>query len=416
MVKILIVDDNLIVRMALKRMLKNEGYDVTLASNGEEGILQTQQLRPALIICDWLMPQLDGLEVCRQIKANSEFSTIFFILLSAQGDVDERVKGLDAGADDFLCKPFDINELKARVRAGLRLYQLNQDLQTQKQALEVELAAGLRLQQLNLDLQVQKQALEKLNQDLQIQKQILEAELAEAANYVRSRLPLPLVGTVSTEALFLPSAQLGGDCFDYYWLDDDHLAIYLLDVSGHGVGSALLSVSILNVLRAQSLPNTNFCQPSQVLRALNHAFQMIDHDDRYFTIWYGVYNQIKHQLVYASAGHPPAVLLSGTSATNLQIKQLGFPGLPLGILPHEDFDDHYCEISLSSSLYVFSDGAYEIHLPDGTLWGLEAFLQILTHEPQINTYELDSVLEQIRAVNFKDTFDDDLSLLKVHFS
>ena len=248
------------------------------------------------------------------------------------------------------------------------------------------------------------------------QKQIFETELAEAAGYVRSRLPQPLAGTITTEALFVPSAQLGGDCFDYYWLDNENLAIYLLDVSGHGVGSALLSVSVLNVLRSQSLPNTNFWQPSQVLRALNHAFQMINHGERYFTIWYGVYNCIKQQLVYTSAGHPPAILLSGTSADSVLVRQLGIPGLPLGVVPEHHFDDNYCQIEQSSTLYIFSDGAYEVHQPDGTIWGLDAFINLLTDLQKTNTYTLDFVLRQIQSLAAKANFEDDLSLLKVDFS
>ncbi len=223
--------------------------------------------------------------MCRRIKTTPELNTTFFILLTARADVEDRVKGLDIGADDFLTKPVDIKELKARVRAGLRLHQMNQELQNQKQVLEV------------------------LNQELRTQKQILEAELAEAADYVRSLLPRPLTGIVSIETLFVPSTQLGGDCFDYYWLDDCNLVIYLLDVSGHGVGSALLSVAVLNVLRSRSLPNTNFYQPSEVLRGLNDAFQMINHDDKYFTIWYGVYNVVDRKLVYASAGHSPCTTM-----------------------------------------------------------------------------------------------------------
>ncbi len=402
MSKILIIDDDIIIQTVLKKTLQNQGYDVTVASGGTEGITQAKLVRPALIICDWMMPHLNGIEVCRQIKADPEFLTTFFILLTTRENVEDRVKGLDAGADEFLSKSFEINELKARVRAGLRLQQLNQDLQIQKQALEAELASGLKLQQLNRDLQVQKQA--------------LEAELAEAANYVRSLLPQPLVGNITTEALFVPSAQLGGDCFDYYWLDDENLAIYLLDVSGHGVGSALLSVSVLNVLRSQSLPNTNFWQPSQVLKALNHAFQMINHGERYFTIWYGVYNQIKQQLVYASAGHPPAVLLSGTSVDCVQVRQLGSPGLPLGIVPEHHFDDNYCEIEQSSTLYIFSDGAYEVHKPDGTIWGLDALINLLTEFRKTNTYNIDFVLRQIQSVAAITNFEDDLSLLKVDFS
>lgn len=304
MFKILIIDDDPTIRMVLKRALQKQGYDVTLATSGEEGITLAQQVNPALIICDWMMPQLSGIEVCRLLKATPQFSTTFFILLTAKGEVADRVMGLDAGADDFLSKPIDINELKARVRAGLRLHQLNQDLQIQKQALEI------------------------LNQDLQTQKQILEAELAEAVDYVRSLLPAPLFENITTEALFIPSAQLGGDCFDYYWLDDDNLVIYFLDVSGHGVGSALLSVSVLNVLRSQSLPNTNFLQPNEVLKTLNNAFPMNEQGDKYFTIWYGVYHLSQRRLIYASAGHPPALLMSSTSQTAMHVSKLGSPGLP----------------------------------------------------------------------------------------
>ena len=391
MFKLLIIDDDPTIRMVLRRALQNEGYDVTVASTGEEGIIQAQQVLPALVICDWMMSQLNGIEVCRLFKATPEFSTTFFILLTARGEVEDRVLGLDAGADDFLSKPIDINELKARVRAGLRLHQLNQDLQTQKQALET------------------------LNQELQTQKQILETELAEAVDYVRSLLPSPLVGPITTEALFIPSAQLGGDCFDYYWFNDDNLVIYLLDVSGHGVGSALLSVSVLNVLRSQSLPNTNFLQPNEVLKTLNNAFQMNEQGDKYFTIWYGVYSLSQRQLIYASAGHPPSVLISSTSKAIMEVSKLGSPGLPIGFLPNVEFDNDLVDIKENSTVYIFSDGAYEIQLPNGNIWKFDAFINLLTDFHKKNNYHLEELLNQIQNLTFKDYFDDDLSLLKINF-
>ncbi len=394
MFKILVIDDDPIVRTVLQRTLQKQGYDITVVNNGEEGIIQAKLLHPAIIICDWMMSQMDGLEVCRRIKANSELATTYFILLTAKGaapgEQEDRVRGLDAGADEFISKPIEMNELKARVRAGLRLHQLNQDLQNQKQALET------------------------LNQDLQTQKQILEAELTEAADYVRSLLPSPLIGTVTTEALFIPSAQLGGDCFDYYWLDNDNLAIYLLDVSGHGVGSALLSVSVLNVLRSQSLPNTNFCQPSEVLKALNHAFQMINHGDKYFTIWYGVYNRLNRQLNYANAGHPPAVLVSSTSTTEIQVRQLGSLDLPIGFLPNVYFDDATFDIKENSCLYIFSDGAYEINQSNGKIWGLDAFIDLLINYNKVNTHCLKGLLDHIMTLNIQENLDDDFSLIKVN--
>ncbi|WP_414567496.1 SpoIIE family protein phosphatase [Nostoc sp. CCY 9925] len=395
MFKILVIDDDPTVRAVLKSTLKKQGYDVTIASNGEEGITQAQLLHPALIICDWMMSHLDGLEVCRRIRSDPDLATTFFILLTARGaargEEEDRVRGLDAGADEFISKPIEMNELKARVRAGLRLHQVNQDLQSKKQALE------------------------KLNQDLQTQKQILETELAEAADYVRSLLPSPLVGAVTTENLFIPSAQLGGDCFGHNWIDDDHLAIYLLDVSGHGVGSALLSVSVLNVLRSQSLPNTNFCQPSEVLKALNHAFQMRKHGDKYFTIWYGVYHRLKRQLIYANAGHPPALLLSSPSTTNIQIQQLISLDLPIGFLPDVEFDNAVFEVQENSSLYIFSDGAYEINQPDGTILGLDAFINLLTKCSQTDICNLNQLLANLLSFNTQDNLDDDLSLVKVNF-
>lgn len=396
MFKILIVDDDPTLRLLLKRTLQNQGYDVILASNGEEGITQAEINRPALIICDWMMQPLDGLEVCRRIKVNPELSTTFFILLTAKGTgtdreaIEERVRGFDAGADEFVSKPVDMEEVKARVRAGLRLYELNQ-----------------KLQLLNNDLQSQKQA-------LQTAKHKLEAELAEAADYVRSLLPTPMKGKISTEARFIPSAQLGGDSFDFSWLYDDILGIYLLDVSGHGVGSALLSVSVLNFLRSQSLRDVNYCQPSQVLKALNDTFQMEKHNDKYFTIWYGVYYQHSRQLVYASAGHPPAIILSGTS-TNTEVKRLESSGLPIGFLPDAEFDDNYLEVPENSSLYVFSDGAYEIHQPNGKIWGLDAFIDLLKESQQAHSSNLERVLQHIRNINLHETLDDDLSLLKVNF-
>jgi len=383
MFKILIIDDDPTLRMILKRTILNQGYEAIVASNGEEGIKLAKEQRPALIICDWMMTPVDGLEVCRTVKANQELSSTFFVLLTAKGEVEDRVMGLDAGADEFLSKPLDMNELKARVRAGLRLYLLNEDLRTQKRELE------------------------ELNQKLR-------TELDEAAEYVRSLLPAPLKQPITTEALFKPSAELGGDCFDFYKLDDEHIAIYLLDVSGHGVGSALLSVSVLNVMRSQSLPNTNFAKPSDVLKSLNQVFEMTT--DKYFTIWYGVYNHVTRQLVYSTAGHPPAILLfPGTSDKEIEVKQLGIPALPIGILPDETFEDQYCQITSNSTLYIYSDGAYEINLPNGKLWGLDALIDLL-QDFQKNHLNLNQLLERIKIATSDGAFDDDLSMLKVSFS
>ncbi len=247
-------------------------------------------------------------------------------------------------------------------------------------------------------------------------QEALLAELAEAAEYVRSLLPPPFSEPVAIESRFIPSQQLGGDCFDYYWLDDENLVIYLLDVSGHGTGPALLSVSVLNLLRSRSLPNTNFNQPSEVLTALNQAFQIDNQRDMYFTIWYGVYNLTQRQLTYASAGHPPAILLSENSESITQARRLRTRGLPIGMFLNADFMTARCTIAKNSSLYLYSDGAYEIHLPDGTIWGLDSFIRLLKDYRHPHGFNLDEILKYLRDLSAKDSFNDDLSLLQINFN
>ncbi|MBD2045589.1 response regulator [Coleofasciculus sp. FACHB-64] len=133
--KILIIDDDPSVRLVVKNSLQLLGHEVIVAANGEEGLKKAKQLHPHLIICDWMMPVINGLEVCRQVKSDPELSLAFFILLTIRGDVKDRVEGLDTGADEYLPKPIDMSELRARVGAGLRLQRLTQELSEANQAL-----------------------------------------------------------------------------------------------------------------------------------------------------------------------------------------------------------------------------------------------------------------------------------------
>jgi sigma-B regulation protein RsbU (phosphoserine phosphatase) len=138
-------------------------------------------------------------------------------------------------------------------------------------------------------------------------------------------------------------------------------------------------------------------------------------NDKYFTIWYGVYNRVTRQLTYASAGHPPAILISGKSPTSNEVQMLRTPGMPVGMFPESQYIDASCNVKQFSSLYIFSDGAYEITKPDGTLWNLDAFVQILTSVHHTADYQLDHVLNYLTALNSKEAFEDDLSILQIKF-
>ncbi|MCU0518411.1 MAG: response regulator [Oscillatoria sp. Prado101] len=135
MSKILVIEDDGATRLLLKRDLQLEGYEVTVAKDGLQGLQSASKIQPALIVCDWVMPEMDGVEVCRLVKADPQLARAFFILLTSKGTVADRVAGLDAGADDFLSKPVDPLELQARVRAGLRVFKYQQELSRSNQQL-----------------------------------------------------------------------------------------------------------------------------------------------------------------------------------------------------------------------------------------------------------------------------------------
>ncbi|MBD0334489.1 MAG: SpoIIE family protein phosphatase [Cyanobacteria bacterium Co-bin13] len=373
MTDILVIEHDPITEHFLVHTLRQQGYTVTTAHTGQEGLTQAKTLQPAVIICDWNIPgTVDGLTICQTVKQSIDLSTTFFLLLTSRHSIADRVKGLELGADDLLSTPVDVNELRARVRAGLRLHQLARDLRQQKQR--------------------------------------LEDELAEAEAYVRSLLPHSQGGRVPIHARFVPSQQLGGDCYDYYWLDPDYLVMYLLDVSGHGLGSALLSTSVLNVLRSQSLPDVNFYRPEKVLKALNETFQMSDQNQKYFTIWYGVLNCANRQLLYASAGHPPAILIS-EQPQGFSAERLRTPGMPIGMMPEARYQWQRCQVPPNSTLYLFSDGLYEVLQDNREYIGLDGFIDFLSQGQRQK--HVDDILQSVEQRRSANSATDDMSLVAI---
>lgn len=253
-----------------------------------------------------------------------------------------------------------------------------------------------------------KQAEEKLKET----NSLLQSELSTASEYVFSLLPTPEQHHLSVEQKFIPSSKLGGDIFDYYWLDEENLAIYLLDVAGHGIHSALLSVSILNLVRNNALYNTDPYQPWTIITELNRLFQMDSDRLNYFTMWYGVYNTDTHELIYSSAGHPPAILIS-KEGNEWEYQKLKTPSLPIGMIEDVEFDQNLCVVKPDSYLYIFSDGIYEIEQENENIWGLENFINLLVDTQAKDNGNLQHLLKQIEAVNLSSNFNDDLSILKV---
>lgn len=384
-VQVLVVNSEHETCRMICKELTAVGYDVKICSTDLGDINFSQIVIPTILISDWQLQDNSSQDnssqnyssrhpsIWQQIKANPDLPPIFCLTLTPQNNFSEHMVLLEKGVDSLLSKPLNLEELRARVLAGKHIL--------------------------------------KLKQDLREQRRLLDTELAEAAAYVRSLLPNNLIEKIPITARFIPSRLLGGDCYYYYWLDPDYLTIYLLDVSGHGLGSALLSTTVLNLLRSQSLPDVNFYRPEKVLTALNETFQMNDQNEKYFTIWYGVYNRANRQLLYSSAGHPPAVLVSAPKDKPPTTECLRTSGLPVGMLPEVKYQWRRCHVPPESRLYLFSDGVYEIQQTDNTIMGLDEFIAILSEQtPEGN---IDDILKQISLRVQGRSFSDDLSLLEI---
>jgi sigma-B regulation protein RsbU (phosphoserine phosphatase) len=383
-IPILLVDDDRIHSRLLQARLQREGYGVTMAPSGPEGIELARRHRPVVVLCDWLMEGMDGVEVCQAFRADPALASTYFILLTSRSRVEDRVLGLDSGADDFLSKPVDQEELLARVRSGVRLYQANERLQA-------------------------------LADELQRQKSRLDAELAEAAGYVRSLLPEVIEGPVGVRSRFVPSHELGGDVFDYFWIDDDHLALYLADASGHGLAAAFPSISVHNLLRARSF-RVDPRQPAAVLASLNTSFAMERQQGRYLTMWYGVYERRRHTLRFASAGHPPA--LFWTAQANGPLSQLSGHGLALGLFEDSTYATTSVPLQGPFSLLLYSDGIYEVPAADGTMGTLSDFIRVVEDcRPQLAEPDgLDRLVQEVRRRAGGVGFLDDYALVHAEFA
>jgi phosphoserine phosphatase RsbU/P len=384
-VTVLLVDDQAIIAEAVRRMLATES-DICFhyCSDPTQAVEQANAIGPTVILQDLVMPELDGLTLVKFFRANPTTREVPLIVLSTKEEPTIKAQAFAIGANDYLVKLPDKLELVARIRYHSKGY----------------------IAQLERN-----EAYRKLAES---QRQLAE-EVAQAAKYVLSLLPAPIqTGPVRVDWRFVPSMQLGGDSFGYHWLDEDHFAVYLLDVSGHGVGASLLSVSALNVLRSQSLPNTDFRDPGQVLQGLNSAFLMDHHDDKYFTIWYGVYCKSARQLAYAGGGHPPALLFDSLETGETRVKLLESGGPLIGMVPEMHFDTQTTSLGPCAKLLLFSDGVFEIEQANGKMWKFDEFVRFVGDLPPDEPL-MDRLLSHVQGLHGSSQLEDDFSIAEASF-
>jgi len=381
---VLLIDDQAMVGEAVRRMLMGEA-DISyhFCSDPSKAIGLANELGPTVILQDLVMPDVDGLTLVKFFRRNPQTRDIPLIVLSSKEEAKTKAEAFALGANDYIVKLPDKIELIARIRHH---------------------SAGY------INMLERNEAFKALQES----QQRLAAELAEAADYVASLLPKKLDGPIKTDWKFVSSTSLGGDAFGYHWLDDNHFAMYLLDVCGHGVGAALLSITAMEVLRSQNLPDTDFSNPGNVLTRLNDEFQMEDHHQMYFTIWYGVYNKQERKIVYSSGGHPPAILISGTSPADTQIHDLRTKGAIIGGFPGLSFSNNEIALEQYNKLLILSDGVYEITRPGLPDWHFEAFREYIAGTVTSAEFHVDKIYHDVMQMYGSKNLEDDFSLVELN--
>ena len=381
-ITVLLVDDQKIIGEAVREMLEGEA-DITLhfCQEPTKAIEMANQVEPTVILQDLVMPDVDGLTLVKFFRANPGTKDTPMIVLSSKEEPVIKAEAFAVGANDYIVKLPDKLELIARIRYHSKGY---------------------------INLLQRNEAYDAIEKS----RKLLADQMEAAEKYVRKLLPEPIDGQISTVCQYVPCTDLGGDTFGYHWIDDDHFCIYLIDVSGHGLDSALLSVTVMNVLRSRALPNTDFNEPGQVLYALNEAFPMEEYGDKFFTMWYGVYDKKTSTLASSGAGHPPPLLFESGSKEPVQ---LASDSPMIGAMPWDEFETDRRKIPAGSRLYVYSDGCHEIHKVDGDEWTFGEFVQFISQSVESSVSLPAELLNHVRKLNGADVLDDDFSMVEIRF-
>ena len=304
----------------MRAVLEELGYRVTVVADGRAALALLEHEPINLVITDFMMPPVDGAELCRRVRARRGGRYTYIILLTGRQDSEALIEGMEAGADDFLNKPPDVHELHVRLEAGERVLRLERQLERRNRKL---VAANQRL----------REAFRRIESDLEA------AALAQ-----RRLLPPPRdLGGLRFDWLFVPSSHIGGDTLNVVQRIAARTAFFQIDVSGHGVPAALLSVTLQRLLAADSLDlggdatagRALWDDPCRLLTELNRRFQASDDDSTYFTMIYGVVDQVTGEVVLTQAGHPSPLLVSPGGA----VQVIGTGGLPVGLLPDIGYDE-----------------------------------------------------------------------------
>src|SRR3954465_5014942 len=372
---ILVVDDTPLNISVITGALKDT-YKTKVATSGAKALaIAMADEKPELILLDVMMPEMDGDEVCRRLKADSTTREIPVIFLTAQTDAEDETRGFQVGAVDYVHKPFSPAVMKARVHTHIVLRETRQKLAQQLLAIQKELETA-RLIQLSI--------------------------LPET---------VPQNDGLDIAARYVPMTSVAGDFYDFVVVDNKHVGILIADVSGHGMPAALIASMLKIALAAES---AHADDPARVLHGLNQALcGKFQH--HYVTAAYAFVDMEKRTLTYAGAGHPP-MLMWGASSPN--VRDVTENGLFLGKFTFATYSSVEVPLASGDRGLLYTDGIPETNNPEGAEFGSERFRQFLEAEKNGSADQLaDRLLEERARWSDRgedEDLDDDITLVAIH--
>lgn len=394
---ILVVDDSKAQRRILTLQLSRWGYRVAEADSGEAALAACRAEAFDMVLSDWMMPGMTGLEFCKQFKALPREGYGYFILLTSKSEKTEVADGLEIGADDFLTKPVSFDELRARLRAGERI------LGMQRELVEKNRLVGATLDELQ-------KLYDSLDRDL-IEARKLQETL------MRDRFRDFGGGCVSL--LLKPSGHVGGDLVGSFQIDAQRVAVFSVDVSGHGVASAMMTARLAGLLSGGS-PDQNIAlktgvdggrdayPPAEVAARLNRLMLEDLQVDQYFTLAYAEIALQTGQFTLAQAGHPHPILLRQNGSVEL----LGEGGLPVGLFDGARYGQITGQLYPGDKLYLGSDGLTECPDPAGEELGGPGLARLLQANADLPSADLlEALVWDLNRHSGGADFPDDVSAL-----